>query len=163
MNYMPPIDAHPQNPTAEQTFPLPGNPIPSITQSASWRMNSNEKGMSEQAIRIELDHRERTAEAKSDVKFERMLGELRTSLATFKGEIKADIDALKASTASKLTVVVTGLSVGISVIGVIAALVFGMATSGQQMFGLGASTRDIATSAAKEAAAQVIAAQKPSP
>jgi hypothetical protein len=159
MNYMPSADAHPHNPPAEQ-IPPSGNPIPSFSQSASWRMNSSEQGMSEQAIRVELDHRERTAEARSDVKFERMLGELRTSLATFKGEIKADIDALRASTASKLTVIVTGLSVGISVIGVIAALVFGIATSGQQLFGLGASTRDIAANAAREAAAQVIAAQK---
>ena len=121
--------------------------------------------------REELSARLETIEAKAEANFERIAGELRTNQADLSGrvlsavgelsqELKGDYTSLKASAASRLTVIVTGVSVFIGIGGIMVALIIGMATSGQAMYGLGFSTRDLATAAAKQAAEEVLKDEK---
>lgn len=105
--------------------------------------------------RPEMEARFREQEAKTERRFAELLGELRTANAELRGDIKemrsdirGELRELSAKSAGKWTVIGTGLTVLIG----IGAILVTMATIGQQMFGLGAST----TSAAREAAQAAI-------
>lgn len=120
--------------------------------------------------REEIDAKLAALDAKNDARFERMIGEMRTSQAELSGrivgsmgelrqELKGEYTALKAATAGRLTVILTGFTSTVAMITIIVAIIFGLAASGQTMFGLGQSTREIATTAAMAAADRVIASQ----
>jgi hypothetical protein len=128
--------------------------------------------------REEIDAKLAALDAKNDARFERMVGEMRTSQAELSGrvtgalgelkqELRGDYAALKASTAGKLTVILTGISSTLAVLAIVIAVIFGLAASGQTMFGLGQSTRDIATTAGTAAgtaaAERVMAGQAKKP
>jgi hypothetical protein len=160
--------------TATQTPPIPGVVLPAaqLRKASSAQPSAAENGnMASEPTREEIDAKLAAADARNDARFERVIGEMRTSQAQLKGEIAAslaglqnelrgDFAALKASSAGKLTVILTGVSTTLAMLAIIIAVIFGLVSSGQQLFGLGSSTREIAATAAKEAALQVIAAQK---
>lgn len=115
--------------------------------------------MSEQDLRTELDHRERTAEAKTDTKFERVLAEMRVSNASLGGKIdtataeaKGRTDSLQArieSLPGRFTFFITVLATVLAAVGA----VLGALQLGSGMFGNGFAASQMTHAAAQEAIA----------
>jgi hypothetical protein len=156
-----------ESPGEQAAFPAGGG-----TNVASQKVSVSWQGapMTDQGFQHELNLRDQLTEQKTDTKIANVVGEIRESNATLRGdllaslagltaELRGDYSALKAATAGKLTVILTGLSTFLAIGALVVALIIGMATSGQQMFGLGQATHDIATTAATQAATQVMRAQ----
>jgi uncharacterized membrane protein YidH (DUF202 family) len=108
------------------------------------------------------------SEARSDAKFERLLGEvkliaadmrtdmanIRTDIADQRGETKAvsaQVASVQTSTSGlRSTVVTTGISSVIALLLGLGALILGVATYGDAIFGRGMSVRDVVTATSKE-------------
>ena len=138
--------------------------------------------MADAPSREEIDAKLAALDSKGDARFKELMGEMRTSQANLAGEMRTaqaelsgritgaigelrtelqgDYKALKAATAGRLTVILTGISTALAVLAISVALIIGMATSGQQMFGLGQATHDAAAAAGLAAAEHVLQSQK---
>lgn len=123
--------------------PIPGNSDAPLNPAGE---SDNSGGMEREQIEDMIA----ASDARTDTKFERILGEMRTEFANVRG----DIAALKAATAGKGTVILTGVSVFIG----LATLLAAFAAFGAQWFGLGMQGHDVLMLAAKEGAAQALAA-----
>lgn len=140
------------------------------------------EAMADAPSREEIDAKLAALDSKGDARFKELMGEMRTSQANLAGEMRTaqaelsgritgaigelrtelqgDYKALKAATAGRLTVILTGISTALAVLAISVALIIGMATSGQQMFGLGQATHDAAAAAGLAAAEHVLQSQK---
>jgi hypothetical protein len=89
--------------------------------------------------REELDAKQATAAAETDVKFAQLIGEIRLISTDLKGEMKninTRLDGVEKSTSGVKGIIV------LAALGTIAVIV-GILTFGQQWFGVGVTTRDI--------------------
>lgn len=129
--------------------------LPSYEASGSrseWRsayrisQPSSRKQGDQMSDRELFEERLRTAEAHTDTKFERLIGEINSSRAEFRGEfgkLATRLDGVERSTAgTKTTIIVTAIAV--------VAVLIGILAFGQQWFGIGLTTRDIVKSAVTE-------------
>lgn len=99
--------------------------------------------------REEIDAKLAAIEARSDTRFEQMLGEMRTANAELRGEMKA-LGAGIANAATTTTVIWTGVGTFFA----LAALLVGVLAFGAQSASIGMSISDVAQRAADEAVKQ---------
>lgn len=93
------------------------------------------------------------SEARNETKLEKVMGEVRTEFASLRGDIRE----LKASSASKGTVILTGVTVFFGLAGLLVAFL----TFGSQWFGLGLDSGAVAQQAAERALASYSSTQVP--
>lgn len=100
-----------------------------------------------------VDAKIAASEARSETKLEKAMGEVRVEFTALRGDIRE----LTAKSASKGTVVITGISLFFGMAGLLAAF---LAYGGDQ-FGRGADVTTIARTAAREAIQEQARAQPP--
>lgn len=119
--------------------------------------------MSDPVSREELTARLEAIEARSDARIAGLIGEVRTSLAELKGdlkvesralaeEVRGDYRALKAASVTKLDMVIQT----VAVLGILIAIFFGVVASNQGAATLGYTSKDVADRAAVAAADRAV-------
>jgi hypothetical protein len=118
------------------------------------RLPASEPGRSVRSMeREQIADMVAASEARSDTKLAEAMGEVRTEFAN----LRADIRELKASTASRGTVIGTGVTLFFGIAGLLIAFM----TFGAQWFGLGLDASGAAEAGAQRALAAYTAAPTP--